>query len=88
MLIESSVSGVVRTIFIILGVLVLLRFLGRLMMAKRAMDAERKLSESERRNREERERKMRNFGKTEVIPNNRSNSNDKFEDVDYENVDK
>jgi uncharacterized protein YacL len=85
MLIEASIPGLFRTIIIIIGVLVLLRFLGQLMNSKRNMDAERRMNEDNRKAEKEKEEKKRNLGKTNVLKENRSGQN--VEDVDFDEVD-
>jgi len=47
-IVEASITGLFRTVLIILGAFVLLRFLGQLMMAKRNMEEERKINERQR----------------------------------------
>ena len=85
MLVESSIPGLFRTIIIIVGVLVLLRFIGQLMNAKRNMDTERRMNEDKRKAEKEKKEKNRNLGKTNVLKENRSGQN--VEDVDFDEVD-
>lgn len=40
---EASLTGVIRMVFIIIGVLVVLRFVGQLMLAKRNIAEEKEL---------------------------------------------
>jgi hypothetical protein len=87
---EASITGLFRTILIIIGVFVLLRFIGQLMMAKRNMEDERRLNERQRKADKERSDKLHNFGKTNII-NRRSASkstakHSDIEDVDYEEL--
>ncbi len=81
---EASVTGLIRTILIIVGVLVFLRFLGRLMVAKRTMDAENKRRKAEKAFDKERKEKLKNFGKVSI--SDRPSSSDDEEYVDYEEV--
>jgi uncharacterized protein YacL len=85
MLVEASIPGLFRTIFIVVGVLVLLRFIGQLMNAKRNMDAERMMNEDKRKAEKEKEEKKQNLGKTNVL--NKNGSGSSAEDVDFEEVD-
>ena len=66
-MLEASVTGLVRTLLIIIGVFVLLRFLGQLINAKRNMEEERKLNAQQRKFNQEKERKRKNLGKTSIL---------------------
>ncbi len=83
-MVEASVTGLVRTLLIIIGVIVLLRFLGQLMNAKKNMEVERELNERQRKFNSEKERKRKNLGKTSVLK--KGQSSDNIEDVDYEEM--
>lgn len=83
MLVEASITGVVRMILIIIGVLVVLRFIGQLMQAKRNMEEERALNERDRKLRNEKERKRNNLGKTKLL---RKDDRVDAEDVDFKEV--
>ena len=83
-MLEASVTGLVRTLLIIIGVFVLLRFLGQLINAKRNMEEERKLNAQQRKFNQEKERKRKNLGKTSVLK--KSQGSDNIEDVDYEEM--
>ena len=83
-MVEASVTGLVRTLLIIIGVLVLLRFLGQLMNAKRNMEEERKLNAQQRKFNHEKETKRKNLGKTSVLK--KGQASDNIEDVDYEEM--
>lgn len=91
MIVEASITGLFKTALIILGALVLLRFVGRLMIAKRNMEAERRASESSRLFDRERQEKLRNFGKTRIVADGKDSRNSKrvnenVEDVDFEEL--
>ncbi|HNS43512.1 MAG TPA: hypothetical protein PKN22_12205, partial [Taishania sp.] len=62
-----SATGVFRTILIIIGIIVVLRFIGQLLNAKRNMETERKLNQNAREFEEERLRTFKNYGKTRII---------------------
>lgn len=83
MLVEASITGVVRTILIIIGLLVVLRFIGQLMQAKKNMEEERALNERDRKLRNEKERKRNNLGKTNLL---RKDDRVDAEDVDFKEV--
>lgn len=87
---EASIPGLFRTILIIIGVIVLLRFLGQLMMAKRNMEEERRLNAQQRKSEKDRAEKLRDFGKTSIL-NSKGSSSGKsahsdIQDVDYEEL--
>lgn len=82
---EASVTGVVKTVFILIGVFVVLRFLGRVMLAKNALEEERKQLKKEKEFHRERKEKLRNFGKVSVMD---SNPKGVIQDVDFEEVKK
>jgi hypothetical protein len=85
--VEASVTGIFRTVLIILGALVLLRFLGQLMIAKRNMEEERKMNERSRKIENDRKEKLKNFGKVNVIrPTQSKTSKNDVEDVDFEEI--
>jgi hypothetical protein len=84
MLQEASITGVFRTILIIIGALVVLRFLGQLMQAKRNMEAERELNRKLRQQEEDKLRTQKNFGRTQII--DAKSKLGTVEDVDFEEV--
>ena len=84
MIAEASVVGVFRTLLILIGLFVILRFLGRLANAKRNLEEEKVLDEQKRREEAERERITKNLGKTKII--DKSSGSKDIEDVDFEEV--
>ncbi len=82
-IVEASISGLFKTILMIFGALVLLRFLGRVMIAKRNLDEERADLAREKEFVKERNEKMKNFGKVSV---SKSSPKGDVQDVDYEEV--
>lgn len=82
---EASVTGLFRTILIIIGVIFLLRLLGRVMTSKREMDKENSRRREEKAFDQERKNKLKNFGKTTLSKPPKSSSKEDF--VDYEEVD-
>ena len=91
MIVEASITGIFRTVLILLGAFVLLRFIGQLMIAKRNMEEERNLNKHRNSVEKERSEKLKNFGRINITKSkktsstSRSNSND-VEDVDYEEL--
>ena len=85
-IVEASITGLFRTLLIIIGVFVLLRFLGQLMNAKRGMEEERRMNANKRAFEAEKKQKQKNLGKTSILKRNQSTSND-AEDVDFEEID-
>jgi hypothetical protein len=87
---EASIPGLFRTILIIIGVIVLLRFLGQLMMAKRNMEEERRLNAQQRKSEKDRAEKLRDFGKTSILNSKGSSygesAHSDIQDVDYEEL--
>lgn len=90
MLVEAGITNAFRTILILIGAVVLLRFLGQLMNAKRNMEEERRLNKQQREFQEERNQKLKNFGKVNVFARNSKKTTQlkgNVEDVDFEEVD-
>lgn len=79
----ASATGLFRTILILIGLFVLLRFLGQLMNAKRNMEEERSMNERQRKFEAEKRWTSQNRGKTRII----RDAPGQIEDVDYEEVD-
>ncbi len=63
-IVESSFPSLMRTILFVIGGIVLLRFIGQLMNAKRNLAEEDALMKKKRAEEKEREEKQKNFGKT------------------------
>ena len=70
MIVEASVTGIFRTILIIVGTLALLRFLGRIMIAKRNLEEERSILKAKRKQEKELEKIKKRFGKTDIVNDN------------------
>ena len=84
MVAEASVVGVVRTLLILIGLFMVLRFFGRLATAKRNQDELNALDEEKRKFKAEKERVSKNLGKTKI--SNESTGSKDVEDVDFEEV--
>ena len=90
MVVEAGITNAFRTILIIIGAIVLLRFIGQLMNAKRNMEEGSRLTKQQREFQEERNQKLKNFGKVNVFSRNSKKTNNpkgNVEDVDFEEVD-
>lgn len=83
MIVQASITGLFKTLLIIIGVLTLLRFLGQLMNAKRNIAEEQALNRQKKSFEKEKARSQVNFGKTKVI-NREGGVN--AEDIDFEEV--
>lgn len=79
-----SITGLVKTLLIIAGVFVLLRLIGRVMIAKRNMDEHARVQKKAQKSDQVVEEFKRNFGKTTISKIDKSRSNDDF--VDYEEI--
>jgi hypothetical protein len=90
MIAEASIVGIFKTVLLILGAFVLLRFLGQLMIAKRNMEEERMLNKKHRDVEAERNQKLKNFGKTSILNAKKKSPTKKegdfIQDVDYEEM--
>lgn len=83
MIVTASITGLIKTVLILLGVFVVLRFLGRVMLAKNALEEERRQLKKEKEFLKERNQKLKSFGKVSVL---NSKPKGDIQDVDYEDV--
>lgn len=81
-----SISGIFKMILMIVGALVLIRFIGQLLVAKRNMEEERKLNEENRKFHQAKKESLKSFGKTKIIKN-KKDLQGHVQDVDYQEVD-
>lgn len=80
-----SITGLFKMLLIIIGITVLLRFIGRIMIAKRSLDEQNKHQASQRDREEAFRRSKENLGKTTISKIGKSRMNDgNF--VDFEEV--
>lgn len=88
--VEASVPGIIRTVLIVIGAIVLLRFLGQLMIAKRNMEEERAMNERQRNLEKERSEKLKKFGKISILGGSKKKTTEssysEVVDVDYEEI--
>ncbi|MFT7344379.1 MAG: hypothetical protein ACI9XP_000963 [Lentimonas sp.] len=87
-MLEASVSGLFRTLLIIAGVYVILKFVGKILTAKREVEAEQKRQRNNKNYQQQKAKSAKEFGKTEVISKTeRTKRNFDVEDVDFEEFD-
>lgn len=90
MIIESSISGIFRTVILIIGGYVVLKFIGQLMIAKRDQEEVDRNTKSKNNFDKELKAKKESIGKTTIINKKASDkstsSNSIIEDVDYEEI--
>jgi uncharacterized protein YxeA len=82
MIITASFTGVIKTVLILIGVLVILRIIGRTMIAKRNLEQERDLINREREFEKKKDFVRKNQGKTSILTKGKI----KAEDADFEEV--
>ncbi len=83
---ESSITGAFRMILMIVGALVLLRFVGQLMQAKRNMAEEEAMNRRQKAFDAEAKRKKKHLGRTQILGKN-TKINDSIEDAEFEEID-
>ena len=93
MIIEASVSGIFKTVLMILGAFVLLRFFGQFMVAKRNLEEGRRLKADQDAFEKELKRKKETFGRTSILSEKVTNSraaknksNTTIEDIDFKEI--
>jgi len=77
-----SIQGVFRTILIIIAVIVILRFIGRIMIAKRNLDEKRAHEKSQRAHQKAKKDSELNKGKVHIS----KGASGYAEDVDFEEI--
>ena len=82
MIVAASFTGVIKTVLILIGVLVILRIIGRTMIAKRNLEYERDLINREREFEKKKDFVRKNQGKTSIL----SKGKIQAEDADFEEV--
>ncbi len=82
MIVAASFTGVVKTVLILIGVLVILRIIGRTLIAKRNLEHERDLIAREREFEKKKDFVRKNQGKTSIL----SKGKIQAEDADFEEV--
>ena len=83
MVVTASVSGVLKTILMLLGAMVVLKYLGQLMVAKRNIAEQSRFREEQDKIQKQKSHFEQNKGKISIVRNvNLSN----VKDVDYEEM--
>ena len=82
MIVAASFTGVIKTVLILIGVLVILRIIGRTMIAKRNLENERDLINHVREFENKKDFVRKNQGKTSIL----SKGKIQAEDADFEEV--
>jgi|TARA_R110000737_G_scaffold191335_1_gene212778 hypothetical protein len=86
-MIEASVSGLFRMILIILGVFVLLRFIGQILIAKNNIASQNEMKRREEASAKEKVNAMKNVGKTKILRDKQNkDSDDPIIDIDYTDI--
>lgn len=85
-MVEASFTGLIRTVLILIGVFVIVRFIGQLMNAKRNMAEQADMKNREEKMKKAKEHTARNLGKTTILRKGRNAPGD-IEDVDFEEID-
>lgn len=80
-----AITTVFRTVLIILGIFIVLRVIGRMMIAKRNLEEEKNLLQKQREQEQMAAESKRNFGKT-TISHIDKKSADGADYVDFEEV--
>ncbi len=85
-----TILGLFKMLLIIIGVLTLIRFLGKLMIAKRDIDAQKQLKRENESIERDRRQKLKDFGKVKItsskVKTSSSNDAQDIEDVGYEEI--
>lgn len=88
-MVVASVTGVFKMILMIIGGMVLLRFIGQLLIAKRNLAEEKSFLRQKKEADELKQKSLKNYGKTTIVSagNTKSKkSTPSIEDVDYEDL--
>ncbi len=83
---EASVNGLIRTVFIIIGIIAALRFIGKILIAKRESDKAKDIERLQREIEKAKKISQENTGKTSIHRRN-ERSGEKVLDVDFEEID-
>jgi hypothetical protein len=83
MVVTASVSGVLKTILMLLGAMVVLKYLGQLLVAKRNIAEQSRFREEQDKIQKQKAHFERNKGKISILRNVRPQN---VKDVDYEEV--
>lgn len=87
-MLQASIPGLIKTILIIIGAIVAIRFLGQMMNAKRNIEEEKELLRKSEKLKKEEAQARKDFGKVEIIKNPSSpkgKQDDKFDEAEIQN---
>lgn len=89
MIAYGSITGLFKTLFILIGVFVVLRIVGQLMIAKRNIEEEKKLNRRQKEFDQQRNEKLKNFGRVNILGKTKQSppANYDAEEVDFEEID-
>jgi hypothetical protein len=82
MIVAASFTGVIKTVLILIGVLVIIRIIGRTLIAKRNLEHERDLIAREREFEKKKDFVRKNQGKTSILTKGKIQA----EDADFEEL--
>lgn len=83
-MVEASITGFFRTLIILIGVYALLRFFGRILVAKRNLAQELEMKKHEEAVKNEKKRAQEIYGKTKIVsPSAKNKTNESIEDIDF-----
>jgi hypothetical protein len=86
-MVEASATGLLRMILILIGIFVILRFIGRIFIAKQNIAQQNDMKMREKKAAFEKENAMKNFGKTKILRQKQVKVNDEpIIDIDYTDV--
>ena len=83
MVVTASISGVLKTILMLLGAMVVLKYLGQLLVAKRNIADQSRFREEQDKIQRQKAHFERNKGKISIVRNVNPNE---VKDVDYEEI--
>ena len=81
---ESSIVGVVKTLIFIIGLSVIIKFIGRLLIIKRNLNEEKDFIDKRKKEEKHKSFVDKNKGKISIQKN--TSNNKKYEDVDFEDL--
>ncbi len=87
-MLQASIPGLIKTILIIIGAIVAIRFLGQMMNAKRNIEEEKELLRKSEKSKKDEAQARKDFGKVEIIKNTstvKQKQDDKFDDAEIQN---
>ncbi|MFA7272958.1 MAG: hypothetical protein WC044_03770 [Crocinitomicaceae bacterium] len=83
-MVEASITGLFRTLIILVGVYTLLRFIGRILVAKRNLAQEMDMKKQEEAIKKEKKRAQEVYGKTKIVfSSGANNTTESTEDIDF-----